>query len=85
MMVISLSELVVCSSDSDLGDLLIMLDLRLCKMFGDLCDLRSWLLIDQQIPLVGALLSKAWWMLVSNMLRYFPIFGPQTCAIHTMR
>ncbi|GMN49588.1 hypothetical protein TIFTF001_018759 [Ficus carica] len=77
MMVFPLSGLVVCSPDLDFGDLLVLLDLWLCKVFGDLCDMRSWLPIDRQSPLlVGALLSKASCMLVSGVSRYFPVFGP---------
>ncbi|GMN31310.1 hypothetical protein TIFTF001_003200 [Ficus carica] len=48
-MVFPSSKLVVCSSDLDLGDLLVVLDLWLCMVFGDLCDLRSWL------PIIGSL------------------------------
>ncbi|GMN31372.1 hypothetical protein TIFTF001_003227 [Ficus carica] len=58
----------------------------LCRVFGYLCNLRLWLPIDLQFPsLVGALLSRAWSMFISGVLRYFPIFGPQTCAIPSMR
>ncbi|GMN68914.1 hypothetical protein TIFTF001_037964 [Ficus carica] len=86
MMVFPLSELVVCSPDLDIGDLLVLLDLWLCRVFGDLCDLRLWLSIDRQsLSLVGALLSRAWCMLVSGVSRYFLVFGPQTCAFPTMR
>ncbi|GMN22958.1 hypothetical protein TIFTF001_045741 [Ficus carica] len=53
-------------------------------VFGDLCDLRSWLSIDRQCSsLVGALLSRAWCMLVSGMSRNFLVFGPQTCTVPT--
>ncbi|GMN62522.1 hypothetical protein TIFTF001_031600 [Ficus carica] len=34
--------------------------------------------------LVGALLSRAWCMLVFDVSRYFPVFGPQTCAVPTV-
>ncbi|GMN35302.1 hypothetical protein TIFTF001_005220 [Ficus carica] len=47
MMVFPSSGLVFCSLDLDLGDLLVVLDLWLCRVFSDFCDLRSWLLIDQ--------------------------------------
>ncbi|GMN59454.1 hypothetical protein TIFTF001_028548 [Ficus carica] len=84
-MVFLLSGLVVCSPDLDLGDLLVLLDLWLCRVFGDLCDLRSWLPIDWQfLLLVRALLSRAWCMLVYGVLRYFSVFGPQTCVVATM-
>ncbi|GMN70552.1 hypothetical protein TIFTF001_039592 [Ficus carica] len=36
--------------DLDLGDLLVLLDLWLCREFSDLYDLRSWLPIDRQFP-----------------------------------
>ncbi|GMN52802.1 hypothetical protein TIFTF001_021942 [Ficus carica] len=61
----------------DLSNLLVLLDLWLCRVFGHLCDLRPWLPIDRQFPLlVGTLLSRAWCMLVSNVPRYLSIFGP---------
>ncbi|GMN45724.1 hypothetical protein TIFTF001_014911 [Ficus carica] len=79
------SGLVVCSSDLYLGDLLILLNLWLCMVFSDLCNMRLWLPIDRQSPsLVGALLSRAWCMLVFGVSRYFPVFGPQTCVIPTV-
>lgn len=85
-MVFPSSELVVCSSDLDLDDLLVLLDLWLYRVFGDLCDVRSWLPVDRQFPsLVGALLSRAWYMLVFGVSKHLPIFGPQTCAFPTVR
>ncbi|GMN51590.1 hypothetical protein TIFTF001_020749 [Ficus carica] len=59
-MVIPLSGLVIYFPDLDLGDLLVLLDLWLCRVFSDLCDLRSWLPIDRQSPsLLEVLLSRA--------------------------
>ncbi|GMN26614.1 hypothetical protein TIFTF001_001350 [Ficus carica] len=85
-MVVLSFELVVYSLDLDLGDLLVLLDLWLCRVFGDLYDLRSWLPIDwQSLSLVGALLSRVWCMLVFDVSRYFPVFGPQICVIPFMR
>ncbi|GMN60235.1 hypothetical protein TIFTF001_029313 [Ficus carica] len=86
MMVFPSSKLMVYSPDLDIGYLLVLLDLWLCRVFGNLCDLKSRLPIDRQIlSLVGALLSRTYCMLVSGVLRYFPVFGPQTCVIPTVR
>ncbi|GMN28829.1 hypothetical protein TIFTF001_002192 [Ficus carica] len=85
-MVFQLSGLVVCLSDLDLDDSLVLLDLWLYRVFGDLYDVRSWLPVDRQFPsLVGALLSRAWYMLVSGVSKYIPVFGPQTYAFPTVR
>ena len=76
----------VCLSDLDLDNLLVLLDLWLCRVSGDICDLMSWLPIDRQFSsLVGALLSRACRMIVSGVSRYFFIFGHRTCEVLTMR